>query len=263
MVERGADCTVRDKDKRTPLHCAAILGNVALFDILRTKNPELLHKKDRSNRSPLDYLVLPLKEREAVAEKLLLSVDIDPMRDEGAIQNCLLDIDKSPITKEQVPFRSIKLVGDELLPLLEKAGAAACDNIDYGDESLTFIKAQIKRFTGKTLLSACMKQQVKIRSAYLQTKKKSAPHPSCSLLNQLMQTHDINVKFKTMHKQHLPGFVDAVAALPIGLETATVKRIKKVLPETLLMRHYESKGQQFFSVEHVQIEVHQRALKIF
>jgi Ran GTPase-activating protein (RanGAP) involved in mRNA processing and transport/ankyrin repeat protein len=263
MVEKGADCTVCDKDERTPLHFAAILGNAALFDIFLEKNPEILHQKDHLDHSPLDYLVLPIKQREAIAEKLLLSVNIDPMRDENAIQNDLLDIDKSAITRKRVPFRSTKNVGDELLPLLEKAGAAACDNIDYGDESLAFIRAQIKRFSGKTLLSACMRQQVDIRSVYLKTEKKYAPHPSCFVLNQLMEAHDIKVKFKTRHKQHLPGFIDAVAALPIGVETAMVKRIREVLPKTMLMRHYENKGRQFFSVEHLQLTVHQLALKNF
>lgn len=261
LVEKGANCSLVDAGKRTPMHLAAILGNPSLFELFVSVEPAQLTQKDQSGRTPLDYLLLPRTARHALVLTEFNALQIDARRDEAAYQNFIIDMDWGAVERCGQKFASTKAAGNELMLLLGQFGAAACDNIAYGAKSVAYIAQQIHVFTGRSLVDACVRNQSNIRGAYTD---RIAQHASCDLLNQLMALEGIEgISFKPRCKKYLPGFIDAVAELPQGNEAGAASRLKGLLPNTLLIRHYQSdsQGKQFLAVDHVHLRICQQTLE--
>lgn len=263
LINKGADCSVRDIEGRTLLHYAAISGNIELFSVLVGKHPDLLNQQDSSNRSPLDYLLLSVSDRKTVTAALLESCQINPERDEMACNNKLLDMNHALMEFEGKRISSTKNDADELLSRLRKDGPSGNNMLRHGEQSLACIAVQANSFTGKSLLDFCIGQQAKLRGTYLPQQVGEGQLSSlCSEINKRMKA--VNVKFELKCKQYLPGFIDMVAALPAGKEQSTIKCIKKLLPQGLLTRHYESASlkTQFYAIEHVNLIGVQSALRL-
>lgn len=261
LVEKGANCAVVDARKRTPLHLAAILGNPSLFELFLSVEPGQLAQKDQSDRTPLDYLLLDKPARQSLVSTEFNALQIDARRDEAAYQNFIIDMDWGAVERAYRRFASTKAEGSELMLLLDQFGAQACDNIAYGAKSVAYLAQQIKGFTGRSLLDACVRNQSNIRGAYTEG---VLQHASCGVLNQLLALEGIEgISFQPRCKKYLPGFIDAVAELPQGNEAGAASRLKKLLPNTLLIRHYQSdsQGKQFLAVDHIQLASHQQALQ--
>lgn len=255
LIDLGAKISTPDNDGRSPLHMAAITGNTEIFQLLIEKGADIDYK-DKNGLSPLDYLAMSKKERLEYLHAVLEDVQIDPKRDEKAIQNQIIDtcFDKVEVSPDRRirgrRFFSTKEDGEFLLQNTENLTTKNLEeglklHFNPGDEQ--FIINQINAFTGKTLEEVCLKGQAEL--FYKHSDKKIEPSMTINLLNNRLRSKNIlDHSFIAQEKLYINDgkIVDAVIEMPQDKkERETLENtIKSLLPKEIMTHLYEVKGEK-------------------